>query len=73
MSDYSTNRGLHHVERVNKTEFFVYFALIFALAILPHVVVWLYQLIRHARLPRLDPISRALKDAEAVTPMIFRG
>ncbi|MBI1170405.1 protein pufQ [bacterium] len=73
MSDYSVNGGLHHVKRVPKAEFFVYFALIFSLALLPHVVGWTYQVIRHASLPRLGPVARAWKDAQAVTPMIFRG
>lgn len=73
MSDFSVNGDMHQVKRVNKTEFFVYFALIFGLALLPHVVGWIFQTLRHARLPRLNPVTRALKDAQAVTPMIFRG
>ena len=73
MSDYSANGGLTHVKRVNRAEYFVYFALIFGLAVLPHVAGWLFQTVRHARLPRLGPVARALKDAQAVTPMIFRG
>jgi hypothetical protein len=71
MSDYSAN--IPHVKMVNKAEFTVYFALIFSLAVLPHVVGWAYQVLRHMRLPRLGPVARALKDAQAVTPMIFRG
>ncbi|MDO9525943.1 MAG: cytochrome PufQ [Gemmobacter sp.] len=73
MSDYTANCDLHHVKRVNKVEYFIYFALIFCLAVLPHVVGWLLQAARHGRLPRLGPVARALKDAQAVTPMIFRG
>jgi hypothetical protein len=38
MSDYTANGDLHQVKRVNKTEFVIYFALIFSLAVLPHVV-----------------------------------
>jgi hypothetical protein len=71
MSDYSAN--IPHVKMVNKAEFAVYFALIFSLAVLPHVVGWAYQVLRHMRLPRLGPVARALRDAQAVTPMIFRG
>ena len=73
MSDYTANGDLHQVKRVNKTEFVIYFALIFSLAVLPHVVGWLLQAVRHSKFPRLGPVARALKDAEAVTPMIFRG
>ena len=73
MSDTTVSGELHHVKRVPKAEFFVYFALIFSLALLPHVVGWTYQTLRHAKLPRLSPVARAWKDAQAVTPMIFRG
>ena len=73
MSDYTANGDLHHVKRVNKAEYFIYFALILTLAVLPHVLGWLFQTVRHTRLPRLGPVARALKDAQAITPMIFRG
>lgn len=73
MSDYTANGEMHHATRAPKAEFLVYFALIFGLALLPHLVGWTYQAIRHARLPRLGPVARAWKDAQALTPMIFRG
>lgn len=73
MSDVSVNADIQHAKRVNKVEYRIYFAMIFSLAVLPHVVGWLYQLVRHAKMPRLGPVARALKDAEAVTPMIFCG
>ncbi len=73
MSDYTSNGEMHHVKRVPKAEFLIYFAVIFSLAFVPHVLGWTYQLIRHAALPRLSPWARAWKDAQAVTPMIFRG
>ena len=73
MTDYSANGDLHQVKRVNRIEYFIYFSLILVLAVLPHTLGWLYQTLRHAALPRLSPLGRALKDAQAVTPMIFRG
>jgi hypothetical protein len=73
MTDFTTNGDLHHVKRTNRVEFFIYFYMILTLAILPHVVGWLFQTLRHGKLPRLGPVARALKDAQAVTPMIFRG
>lgn len=73
MSDYTANGEMHHVKRVPKAEFLVYFAMIFSLAVMPHVLGWTYQTLRHAKLPRLSPVARAWKDAQAVTPMIFRG
>ena len=73
MSDYTANGALHHVKRVPKVEFFVYFVLIFTLALGPHVVGWTYQAIRRLALPKLGPVMRAWLDAQAITPMIFRG
>jgi hypothetical protein len=73
MSDYTVNGDLHQVKHVNKVEFAIYFALIFGFAVLPHLVGWSYQTIRRGKLPKYGPVARALKDAQAVTPMIFRG
>jgi hypothetical protein len=73
MSDSTANGTLHHVKRVPKAEFLIYFTLIFSFALLPHVVGWVWQSVRHGKLPRLNPMARAWKDAQAVTPMIFRG
>ena len=73
MTDYSANGDLHQVKRVNRVEFFIYYTLIFSLAVPPHVLGWLFQTLRHGKFPRLGPLARARKDAQAVTPMIFRG
>ncbi len=73
MSDFTANADLSKVKRLNRVEYFVYFALLFSVAILPHLVGWLYQVARHGKLPKLGPITRALKDARAVVPMIFCG
>ena len=73
MSDTAIHGPLHLATRVPRAEFAIYFSMIVALALLPHLVGWTYQTIRHARLPRLSPLARAWKDAQAVTPMIFRG
>ena len=73
MSDATANAGFRHARRVPRAEFLVYFGLIFAIAVIFHIPVWTVQALRHARLPRLTPLARAWKDAQAVTPMIFRG
>ncbi len=73
MSDSAANGNLHHARREKGAEYYVYFALIVVLGLVPHMVGWLYQVIRHAKLPRLGPLARVLKDAQALTPMIFRG
>ena len=73
MSDTTVNGAFQHAKRVPKVEFFAYFALILAIASVLHVPGWIWQTVRHASLPRLSPLGRAWKDAQAVTPMIFRG
>jgi hypothetical protein len=73
MTDYSINDDFQNVKRVNRVEFFVYFALIYTFAIFFHLIAWPLQALRYGRLPRLSPLARAHHDASAVTPMIFRG
>ena len=73
MSDFTASGDLHQVKKVTRTEFAVYFTLIFALALGPHLVGWTYQTLRHLALPKRGPVARARLDARAITPMIFRG
>lgn len=73
MSDYTSGGGFHQTRRVPRVEFFFYFTLIVTLAVLPHVLGWTWSALRHLTLPQLSPWARAWKDAQAVTPMIFRG
>ncbi len=73
MSFSAANGGMHHSRRKDGVEYSLYFALIVVLAVVPHVIGWLFQTVRYGRLPRLGPVGRAIKDATAVTPMIFRG
>ncbi len=73
MSDQTAGNAPHHVHRVPKTEFFIYFALIFALALPLQTLVWLGSIIRHASLRCTGPVARAWHDAEVITPIIFRG
>jgi hypothetical protein len=73
MSDYSSDGAGHHVNRVPKAEFFVYFSLIFTFGLVPQTIGWLYQTARHAQLPEKGPVARAWADAAAITPQIFRG
>ena len=73
MTDYSVNGDMLKTKRTPKAEFTVYFSLIFAVAMLLHLPRWAYQAVRDARLPSSSPVARAMKDAQAVTPMIFGG
>ena len=73
MSDQTANGQMHHTPRVPRAEFKVYFALILLIAVPVHVVGWVGETVIRGHMPRLDPITRAWKDATAITPMIFRG
>ena len=73
MSDQTANGHLHHAPRVPKAEFKVYFALILTIAVPVQLIAWTGEAVTRAKKPRLDPLTRAWKDATAITPMIFRG
>lgn len=73
MSDFSSSFDLSGVKRVGRSEFALYFALIFTLALGLHLVRWPISALRHLSLPKSGPIACAHKDARAITPMIFRG
>lgn len=58
--------------RVPRAEYATYFALILILALPVQSLVWLAQALRHMTLPATGPLARALRDAEEITPSIFR-
>ena len=76
MSDQTANghsHTAHHAPRVPRAEFKVYFGLILMIAVPVQLVAWTGEAVIRGRMPRLDPLTRAWKDATAITPMIFRG
>jgi hypothetical protein len=64
-------KATHH-KRTPKAEYATYFALILILALPVQCLVWVVSAIRHMRLPATGPLARALRDAEEITPSIFR-
>jgi hypothetical protein len=64
-------KATHH-KRTPKAEYATYFALILILALPVQCLVWVVSAIRHMRLPAQGPLARALRDAEEITPSIFR-
>jgi hypothetical protein len=76
MSDHTAGSGLgqgaQHVHRTPKLEFYVYFALIFLVAIPFATVAWAFALLRDRHLPVHGPLARAWREAGAITPAIFR-
>jgi hypothetical protein len=59
-------------KRTPRAEYATYFMLILILALPVQCLVWLGSLIRHRQLPKSGPLARALRDAEEITPSIFR-
>jgi hypothetical protein len=76
MSDHTaghdTGHTAPHGQRTPKAEFYVYFTLIFLMAIPFSVVAWVFALIRDRQLPVHGPMARAWREAGAITPAIFR-
>ena len=76
MSDHTAGHGLgqggHHAHRTPKAEFYIYFALIFLVAIPFATVAWAFALLRDRHLPVHGPLARAWREAVAITPAIFR-
>ncbi|TRD22393.1 cytochrome PufQ [Palleronia caenipelagi] len=74
MTDISTSahvaEPIHRAEGL-RTEFLIYFAIIF-LATLPLAcLTWALRLLRSGHWPDRGPIARAWTQARIITPMIF--
>ncbi len=76
MADYSVDAPMHAGTQSRRsgaprTEFAVYFAIIF-LATLPlATLTWALTAIRGMSLPEKGPMARAWSQARIITPMIF--
>jgi len=74
MSDHTAgDHGESHGQRTPHAEFYVYFAIIFVLAIPFAMAIWVMELVRERRLPVHGPLARAWREAGTVTPAIFRA
>lgn len=77
MADLTSDAGhaaSDHVaarRRSAKTEFTVYFAIIFLAALPLAVLTWALQAARQRRLDVKGPVARAWSQARIITPMIF--
>ena len=72
MSDHTAGGNGHHAHRAPRVEFYVYFALIFLVAIPFALVAWVVQVVMERRLPVHGPLARAWREAGVITPTIFR-
>lgn len=77
MADLTSDAGhaaADHVaarRRSAKTEFVIYFAIIFAAALPLAMLTWALQILRQRRLDVKGPVARAWTQARIITPMIF--
>ncbi|MEL7115261.1 MAG: cytochrome PufQ [Pseudomonadota bacterium] len=73
MADITSNVPTrHHAKRSDRgTEFYIYFTLIFILAIPVGVERYLAAIIRKRSLDVRGPIARAWAEADRITPLIF--
>lgn len=76
MSDHTAGHGADHGtahgHRTPKAEFYVYFAMIFVIAIPIAAIAWAVAMVRERNLPVHGPLARAWREAGAITPAIFR-
>ncbi|WP_224816637.1 cytochrome PufQ [Hasllibacter sp. MH4015] len=71
MSDMTSNSPVHQRSKPPKTEFMIYFGIIF-LATLPlATLTWALAAIKSGSLTDKGPIKRAWSQAGMITPMIF--
>ena len=58
-------------KRSNRTEFMVYFAIIFAATLPLATLTWALHALRSGNLTDRGPVARAWSQARIITPMIF--
>jgi hypothetical protein len=71
MSDMTSNSPVSRAAKPPKTEFMIYFAIIFAATLPLATLTWALAALKSASLPEKGPIKRAWRQANLITPMIF--
>lgn len=72
LSSHAHLEHAHHRRRTPRAEYVTYFTLIVVFALVVQTIGWVWSALRHRRLPDAGPLARALRDAEEITPAIFR-
>ncbi len=71
MSDMTSNTPVHRAAKPPRTEFLIYFAIIF-LATLPlATITWAFSAMKAGNMTDKGPVKRAWLQAHIITPMIF--
>ena len=74
MSDMTHTGAMAPAERPRdglRTEFALYFAIIFAATLPLALLTWALTALRSGRMPERGPVARAWSQARIITPMIF--
>lgn len=71
MSDMTTNSHVQARAKPQRTEFLIYFAIIFAATLPLATITWALAALRSASVPEKGPVKRAWRQASIITPMIF--
>lgn len=71
MTDITSNPPQKRVGRRRGAEYWVYFTLIFVLALPSASFRWARDILRHHTLNLRGPLARAWSEADRLTPIIF--
>lgn len=71
MADQTTDLPVHRAAKPPRTEFCVYFAIIFLATVPLALFTWALAALRGGRIPEKGPLARAWSQARIITPMIF--
>ena len=70
-TDVTVTESVQSRKKAAKTEFMVYFAIIFVATLPLACLTWALQAIRTRSLTEKGPVARAWTQARIITPMIF--
>jgi hypothetical protein len=71
MTDYTSNAPVERAHKAPRTEFYVYFAIIFVAALPLAALAWALGAARRRSFAGKGPVARAWSQARIITPMIF--
>jgi len=71
MTDYTSNAPMERTAKPPRTEFYVYFSIIFVAALPLATISWGLSSLRQREMSRKGPVKRAWSQARIITPMIF--
>ncbi|WP_420863959.1 cytochrome PufQ [Algirhabdus cladophorae] len=71
MTDYTSNAPMERTAKPPRTEFYVYFAIIFVAALPLATLSWGLSSLKQREISQKGPVKRAWSQARIITPMIF--